>query len=121
MSGLKHSGQILQGDSNRGVHDPMTSKINVAVPSRNNLYSSSSENKQIFLPGINEESLKVIAKHVGNKPMKLAVDGKKISRGKGQNMGIDNVKQMMKLIYYTWHLQLKLTVMMDKKENTSIT
>jgi hypothetical protein len=28
---------------------------------------------------------------------------------------------MMKLIYYTCHLQLKLTVMMDKKENTSIT
>jgi hypothetical protein len=40
----------------------MTSKTNFAVPSRNNLYSSSSENKQIFLPGINEESLKVIAK-----------------------------------------------------------
>ena len=59
---LENSGQILQGDSNRGVHDPMTSKTNFAVPSRNNLYSSSSENKQIFLPGINEESLKVIAK-----------------------------------------------------------
>ena len=51
---LKNSGQILQGDSNRGVHDPMTSKTNFAVPSRCNLYSSSSENKQIFLPGINE-------------------------------------------------------------------
>ena len=64
----------------------MTSKINFAVPSRNNLYSSSSEIKEIFLPGINEESLKVIAKHVGNKPMK-AVDERKISRGRGQNMG----------------------------------
>lgn len=69
------------------MHDPLTSKINFAVPSRNNLYSSSSENKQIFLPGINEESLMVIAKPVGNKPMKLAVDGKKISKGKGQSIG----------------------------------
>ena len=86
MSGLRNFGQILQGLSNRGVHDPVDSKINFAVPSRQNLYSKQEDSK-LFYPGINDLSIATLAEKLGNKPMKLSVDGKKISRGKGKTMG----------------------------------
>ena len=86
MSGLKNLGQILDGESERGIQNPEKSKINFSVPSRNNLYTAG-DNKVSFLPGINEDSIKTIANHVWNKPMKLAIDGGKISRGKGKVLG----------------------------------
>ncbi|MEW8548481.1 MAG: hypothetical protein AB2693_33680 [Candidatus Thiodiazotropha sp.] len=82
MSGLRNFGQILEGVSERGKHDPMASKVNFAVPSRNNLYPKQDDSK-LFYPGINQTSILTLVDRVGNKPMKLSIDGKKISRGKG--------------------------------------
>ena len=83
MAGLKNFGHILEGDSERGKHDPLKSRINFAVTGRNNLYQNSKDKRAIFLPGISEQSIKIIAGHFGETPMKIAVEGKKISRGKG--------------------------------------
>ena len=86
MSGLRNFGQILEGVSERGIHDPVDSKINFVVPSRNNLYPKQDESK-LFYPGINQSSIMTLAERVGSKPLKLSVDGKKISRGKGKTIG----------------------------------
>jgi hypothetical protein len=37
MAGLKNFGHILEGDLERGKHDPLKSRINFAVTGRNNL------------------------------------------------------------------------------------
>ena len=81
MSGLGH---VVGGVSEKGDFNPAESSINFAVPSRQNLYHNAGPSKPFF-PGINEEPITAIANHFGSKPLKLAFDGKKISRGKGKN------------------------------------
>lgn len=86
MSGPRSYGQVLDGTSEKGVFDPLHSKVNFAVPSRNNLYKEN-DVKSSFFPGINVEAIKAIAPYYKQKPLKLSVDGKKISRGKCKNIG----------------------------------
>ena len=81
MSGLRSSGQVLDSSSEKGLFDPAESNINFAVPSRNNLYGKKNKPEQ-FYPGINESAINSLVQHYGDKPLKLSVDGKKISRGK---------------------------------------
>ena len=84
MSGLRHLGHVVGGVSEKGDFNPAESSINFAVPNRQNLYHNAGPSKPFF-PGINEEPITAIANHFGSKPLKLAFDGKKISRGKGKN------------------------------------
>ena len=84
MAGLKNFGHILEGDSERGKHDPLKSRINFAVTGRNNLYQNSKDKRAIFLPGISEQSIKIIAGHFGETPMKIAVEGKKSVEERGK-------------------------------------
>jgi hypothetical protein len=74
--------QALDGTSEKGLIDPLKSKINFAVPSKNGNSDSNS-----FLPGIHEEAVKAIATFSNQKPQKLSVDGQKISWGKCINIG----------------------------------
>lgn len=83
MSGLRHLGHVV-GVSEKGDFNPAESSINFAVPSRQNLYHNAGPSKPFF-PGINEEAITAIANHFGSKPLKLAFNGKKISRGKRKN------------------------------------
>lgn len=82
MSGLRHLGHVV-GVSEKGDFNPAESSINFAVPSRQNVYHNAGPSKPFF-PGINEP-ITAIANHFGSKPLKLAFDGKKISRGKRKN------------------------------------
>jgi hypothetical protein len=87
MSGLKHLGHVVGGVSEKGDFNPAESSINFAVLSRQSLYHNAGPSKPFF-PGINEEAITAIANHFGSKPLKLAFDGKKISRGKGKKCEI---------------------------------
>ena len=86
MSGLRNFGEVLDSKVERGQCDPQTSRINFALPSLKNLYRKN-EKPTPLLPGISEESIQTIASVMGTKPIKLAIDGKKISRGKGKSIG----------------------------------
>ena len=86
MSGLRSLGQVLDKSSDKGLFDPLESKGNFVVPSRNNLYKQD-ERPLPFYPRINESAILSISSHYGSKPLKLSVDGKKISRGKCKNIG----------------------------------
>jgi hypothetical protein len=86
MSGPRNLGQVLDCSSEKGSLNPLESKVNFIVPSRNNLYKQDDRTPG-FYPGINESALLSISSHYGNKPLKLSVDGKKISRGKCKNIG----------------------------------
>ena len=83
MSGMRSFDQVLDGTSDKGFFDPLKSKVNFAVPSRNNLYKETSS----FYPGINEDAIKATVSLYKQKPLKLSADGKKISRGKCKNIG----------------------------------
>ena len=87
MSGLRNTGNILDGSSERGRIEPLNSQINFAVPSRQNLYSNSDETLQAAFPGINRLAINNLSKYSNGKYLKIGVDGKKIARGKGLKMG----------------------------------
>ncbi|KAK3086499.1 hypothetical protein FSP39_019282 [Pinctada imbricata] len=86
MTGLKNEGEILNHDTEKGFFDPLRSKINFPVPSKHALYKTN-EKPSPFFPGISDKCIEIMAKHYLQKPLKLSVDGKKISRGKCKEMG----------------------------------
>ena len=53
-------------------------------------------NQTNFFPGINDEALAAIAQHFGQKPLKLAFDGNKISRGKGKKKKVTLIVEVTK-------------------------
>lgn len=60
--------------------------VNFAVASRHALCSMGEESGEIF-PGINTGFIAIVSSQMQNNAVKLAVDGKKIERGKGKVMG----------------------------------
>ena len=88
MSGEKSMGHLIENPDDKGCIDPSYSCINFAVPSRQNLYRDEEPaQSESFCPGIFQQTIRNISEHMGNNAIKLAVDGKKISRGKGITMG----------------------------------
>lgn len=87
MAGPRHAGHVLTSKTEKGYYDPYESKINFPVPSKQNLYGK--ENIKPVLPGICIDAIQSVAQVCGNRPMKLAVDGKKICRGKGKLGDVD--------------------------------
>ena len=88
ISGQKSMGHSIDHPEDLGYIDPSSSSINFAVPSRCNLYRGDEQTQSnSFLPGIFHQAIDAISKTSENKIIKLAVDGKKISRGKGVVMG----------------------------------
>ena len=84
MSGPRNLGQIISGSNQRGRCLPQDSKINFAIPAINNL----NEDRLLpIYPGVLEDSISLLTKHLPSKYVKLGVDGKKISRRKGKTMG----------------------------------
>ncbi|MEW8548751.1 MAG: hypothetical protein AB2693_35060, partial [Candidatus Thiodiazotropha sp.] len=86
MSGLRNSGQVLDKEAERGDLDPTDSRINFAVPAKQNLYRKEDKVSPMY-PGIFEKQIEALAEQFSGKPLKLCVDGKKISRGKGNGIG----------------------------------
>ena len=84
MSGPSHAGHVLSAQSEKGRYDPLESKINFPVPSKPNLYGK--DKIQPVFSGICIDAIKSIAQVFDKRPMKLAVDGKKISRGKSRDV-----------------------------------
>ena len=83
MSGPKGMGSIIDGTAERGSTRPGDSKINVAIPSRQN-----TQPLEPIFPGINEDMIKNVAASSNPENVwKLGIDGKKINRGKGNKMG----------------------------------
>lgn len=86
MSGLKNYGQILDEEAKSGELTAESSRVNFAVPALNNLYKVDDRTAPIY-PGILEKNIKLLATVYKSRPLKLCVDGKKISRGAGKIMG----------------------------------
>ena len=86
MSGPKNQGQVCSGFTNRGEYEPEHSTINFAVPSLKVLNKSDTDSPHL-LPGIITDLINVIAKLDKNNTYKIAVDGKKICKGRGTIMG----------------------------------
>ena len=86
MSGLRNFGQVLNAEARQGDMVPEDSRINFAVPAVNNLYREEDQTKPIY-PGICIDHLETLSKVMSGKPLKICVDGKKISRGKGKKVG----------------------------------
>ena len=84
MAGPRNVGQIVSGIDQRGRCDPANAKINFAIPALNNL---SKDPLNPIYPGVLEKSIMNLAINLPNKTVKLGIDGKKISRGKGKSMG----------------------------------
>ncbi|VDI46739.1 Hypothetical predicted protein [Mytilus galloprovincialis] len=87
LSGEKSIGQVIDGSSSKGLHDPQKSKINFAVPNINSINNFQSVNinipKEIF-PGIITEAFKFLPR---GKSYELSVDGKKIAPGLNSKHG----------------------------------
>jgi len=84
MSGPRNQGQIIDGSTSRGNCAPTTSTINFAVPSMQTLVQ---DKLAPIFPGVIKETISTIADNIPSKMVKLGIDGKKISRGKGKTMG----------------------------------
>jgi hypothetical protein len=77
MSGLRSLGQVLDKSSDKGLFDPLESKGNFVVPSRNNLYKQD-ERPPPFYPRINESAILSISSHYGSKPLKCLLMGRRL-------------------------------------------
>ena len=84
MSGPRNTGQIISGTYQRGLCSRQDSKINFAIPAVQNL---SEDKLEPIYPGVLIDSISNLANHMPSKCVKLGIDGKKISRGKGRTMG----------------------------------
>lgn len=87
MSGPKNQGQILQGATYRGLYDPQESTVNFAVPSTSILRKMNPFEKDSLKPGMFDTILSNLAELDNGNTYKLAVDAKKISKGRGKIMG----------------------------------
>ena len=87
MSGPKNQGQLIQGQTYRGCYDPQYSKINFAVPSVNVVRKHDEYGKDEMKPGVFRDTIQLLATLDRSKTYKIAVDGKKISKGRGKEMG----------------------------------
>ena len=85
MSGLGNSGPIPEFES------PLKSKINFAVPSRNNLYQRKCDD-DLFYPGIQRASIMALVDHFKKHTIETssdqAVDGKKLGEVRGKGLEI---------------------------------
>jgi hypothetical protein len=84
MSGLRSIGQIVDCSQDRGFCDPGQSKINFAVPS---LQTMCQDKLEPIFPGVLTTTISAIAELLPSKYIQIGVDGKKVSRGKGKQMG----------------------------------
>ena len=82
MSGPKNQGQIVQGSTYRGVYDTKESNINFAVPSASVLRKMNPFEKDSLKPGLIDEVLTSLSEIDDGNTYKLAIDAKKISRGR---------------------------------------
>lgn len=84
MSGPRNTGQVIEGKQEKGFCISYDSEINFAVPS---LKTLTSNKLSPIYPGVFVESICNIAKCIQSPFVKIGVDGKKISHGKGKVMG----------------------------------
>ena len=86
MSGPKSCGHIVGDTESRGKFSPEESQVNFIVPSFQ-IIADKANTEDDLLPGIIKLTLDNAEESLKGKPLKLAVDGKKISRGRGKTMG----------------------------------
>ncbi|KAH3755839.1 hypothetical protein DPMN_190538 [Dreissena polymorpha] len=84
MSGPRNTGTVVSGEAERGEYLPERSEIYFAVPSVQSL--AKNKLNPVF-PGVIENSIQTLSKCLKSKYVKIAVDGKKIARGKGKIAG----------------------------------
>jgi len=87
MSGLRNYGQVLNKNAERSELNPSDSRINFAVPAQKNLYRKEDKLLPIYPGIICDKHMQALAEKYSGMPLKLCVDGKKISRGKGKLIG----------------------------------
>jgi len=84
VTGSRNFGQIVDGSTERGFCTPQKAKINFPVPSVKTL----THNKLVpIYPGIIIDTIEHIAKYLPSNIIKIGIDGEKIARDKGKQMG----------------------------------
>ncbi|VDI71523.1 Hypothetical predicted protein [Mytilus galloprovincialis] len=94
MSGLKNTGNINEGMSERGKYEPMNSELNFAVPSWSVLDKMITPvSTETFRPGLIDTMINILHENDPDKiaTFKLCVDGKKINSSTIGNLGDVNL------------------------------
>ncbi|VDH98759.1 Hypothetical predicted protein [Mytilus galloprovincialis] len=94
MSGLKNTGNINEGMSERGKYEPMNSELNFAVPSWSVLDKMITPvSTETFRPGLIDTMINISHENDPDKiaTFKLCVDGKKINSSTIGNLGDVNL------------------------------
>ena len=87
MSGPRSEGQIVSGESERGLFNPERSKINFAVPSRSSIIQQSTTIPSALKPGVIKETLDAVARTTLTNVNMMCVDGKKVNAGLDSDSG----------------------------------
>ncbi|CAH1798622.1 unnamed protein product [Owenia fusiformis] len=117
--------RFMAGTKNKGTGslDPKSSKINFAVPNRDVLKDTEMEP---MTPGIMDNMIKVMAQLDTGLTYKCVIDGKKIARGKGRQMGdidlwgFESPPTLAERVAAREFLDERIQMLMNKTENLLI-